>query len=159
MPHLIVVKLHLDSISLQLVNQRKERLAAERPSQRLPRLAERLLANLVDNALAYNSAPGRIDVMTGRRGDVVLLSITNTGAVVDAGAVDRLTQPFERLETERTGHGDGSGLGLSIVQAIVNAHAGSLTLRPRYGGGLTVEATFPSWGTHIVDAGLGSVPS
>jgi len=123
-----------------------------------PRLAERLVANLVDNALAYNSAPGRIDMMTGRRGDVALLSITNTGPVVDAGAVDRLTQPFERLATERTGHGDGSGLGLSIVQAIVNAHAGSLALRPRHGGGLTVEATFPSWGTHIVDAGPDSVP-
>ncbi len=73
-------------------------------------------------------------MMTGRRGDVALLSITNPGPVVDAGAVDRLTQPFERLATERTGHGDGSGLGLSIVQAIVNAHAGSLTLRPRRGG-------------------------
>ena len=74
-----------------------------------PRLAERLVANLVDNALAYNSAPGRIDMMTGRRGDVALLSITNTGPVVDAGAVDRLTQPFERLATERTGHGAARG--------------------------------------------------
>jgi signal transduction histidine kinase len=109
-----------------------------------PRLAERLLANLADNALAYNSTPGRIDMMTERRGDVAFLSITNTGRVIDAGSVDRLTRPFERLATERTGHGDGSGLGLSIVQAIVNAHAGSLTLRPRPGGGLTVEAAFPS---------------
>ena len=109
-----------------------------------PRLAERLLANLVDNALAYNSAPGRIDMMTERRGDIAFLSITNTGPVVDAGAVDRLTRPFERLATERTGHGDGSGLGVSIVQAIVNGHAGAVTLRPRPGGGLTVEATFPS---------------
>ncbi|HEX3961867.1 MAG TPA: HAMP domain-containing sensor histidine kinase [Trebonia sp.] len=109
-----------------------------------PRLGERLLANLVDNALAYNATPGLIDMMTGRRGDVVFLSISNMGPVVDAGAVDRLTRPFERLATERTGHGDGSGLGLSIVEAIVNAHAGSLTLRPRPGGGLTAEVTFPS---------------
>jgi signal transduction histidine kinase len=107
------------------------------------RLAERLVGNLVDNALAYNAAPGWIDLMTGRRGDVAFVSVSNTGPVVDPGAVDRLTRPFERLGTERTGHEDGSGLGLSIVQAIVNAHAGSLTLRPRPGGGLTVEATFP----------------
>jgi signal transduction histidine kinase len=113
------------------------------PTSGDPRLAERLLVNLIDNALAYNSTPGRIDVMTGRRGEVAFLSITNTGLVVDASAVDRLTRPFERLATERTGHGDGAGLGLSIVQAIVNAHAGSLTLRPRPGGGLTAEATFP----------------
>jgi signal transduction histidine kinase len=109
-----------------------------------PRLAERLVANLADNALAYNSVPGRIDIMTGRRGDAAFVSITNTGPVIDAGDADRLTRPFERLATERTGHAEGSGLGLSIVQAIVNAHAGSLTLRPRPGGGLTVEAAFPS---------------
>ena len=87
-----------------------------------PRLAERLVANLVDNALAYNAAPGWINVMTGRRGDGAFVSVSNTGPVVDAGDVDRLTRPFERLETGRTGHRDGSGLGLSIVQAIVNAH-------------------------------------
>ena len=109
-----------------------------------PRLVERLIANLVDNALAYNSNPGRIEVTTGRRGGVALLSVTNTGPVVDAGAVGRLTQPFERLAPERTGHGEGSGLGLSIVQAIVNAHEGSLAIRPRPEGGLTVEVTFPS---------------
>jgi signal transduction histidine kinase len=111
-----------------------------------PRLAERLLANLVDNALAYNSSPGRIDLRTERHGNIALLSITNTGPVVDAGAVDRLTRPFERLASERTGHGDGLGLGLSIVQAIVNAHAGFLAIRPRPRGGLTVEVTFHSAG-------------
>jgi len=106
-------------------------------------LTERLVANLVDNALAYNAAPGWIDLMTGLRGHVAFVSVSNPGPVVDAGDVDQLTRPFERLATERTGHRDGSGLGLSIVQAVVNAHAGSLTLRPRPGGGLIVEAAFP----------------
>jgi signal transduction histidine kinase len=109
-----------------------------------PRLVERLIANLVDNALAYNSNPGRIEVTTGRRGGVAFLSVTNTGPVVDAGAVGRLTRPFERLAPERTGHGEGSGLGLSIVQAIVSAHEGSLTIRARPHGGLTVEVAFAS---------------
>lgn len=120
------------------------RVLAPAPMTGDPRLAERVLANLVDNAIVYNSTPGWIDIMTGRRGDVAFVSVTNTGLIVDAGAVDRLTQPFERLATERTGHGDGSGLGLSIVAAIVNAHAGSLTIRPRPRGGLTVEVAFPS---------------
>jgi signal transduction histidine kinase len=109
-----------------------------------PRLVERLVANLVDNGLAYNADPGRLDIMTECRGDAALLSVTNAGPVVEAGAVGRLTQPFERLAAERSGRGDGSGLGLSIVQAIVNAHGGSLTIRPRPRGGLTVEVTFPS---------------
>lgn len=82
--------------------------------------------------------------MTQHCGGVAFLSVTNTGPVVEAAAVGRLTQPFERLATERTGHGEGSGLGLSIVQAIVDAHQGSLTIRPRPAGGLTVEVTFPS---------------
>jgi signal transduction histidine kinase len=116
-----------------------------------PRLVERLVANLADNAVAYNSNPGRIDVATEQRGGVAVLSVTNTGPVVDAGAVGRLTQPFVRLAAERTGRRDGSGLGLSIVQAIASAHAGSLTIRPRPGGGLTVEVTFPSPGTPAHD--------
>jgi len=109
-----------------------------------PRLVERLVANLVDNGLAYNRDPGRLDVVTGHRGDVAVLSVANTGPVVEASAVGRITQPFERLGTERTGHGAGSGLGLSIVQAIVGAHEGTLTIAPRPAGGLTVEVTFPS---------------
>jgi signal transduction histidine kinase len=108
-----------------------------------PRLVERLIANLIDNGLAYNCDPGRLDIKTGRRGDVAFVSVANPGPVVEAGAVGRLTQPFERLATERTGHGAGSGLGLSIVQAVVNAHRGSLTIRPRPEGGLAVEVNFP----------------
>lgn len=111
-----------------------------------PRLVERLVANLVDNGLAYNSDPGQVAVITAHRGDAAFLSVSNTGPVVEAGAVARLTQPFERLETERTGHGEGSGLGLSIVQAIVDAHGGALAIRPRPEGGLTVEVTLPDGG-------------
>lgn len=81
---------------------------------------------------------------TGQRGDAAVLSVTNTGPVVDAGAVGQLTQPFERLAAERTGQPEGSGLGLSIVRAIVQAHEGSLTIRPQPRGGLTVEVAFPS---------------
>ena len=108
-----------------------------------PRLVERLVANLVDNGLAYNSEPGRLDIATGRQGEVTFLAVANTGPVVEEGAVSRLTQPFERLGAERTGQGEGSGLGLSIVQAIVSAHRGSLTIRPRPPGGLVVEVAFP----------------
>ena len=108
-----------------------------------PRLIERLIANLIDNGLAYNCDPGRLDVVTSRRGDVAVLSVTNVGPVIEDAAIGRLTEPFERLASERTGHGDGSGLGLSIVQAIVDAHRGTLTIRPGPSGGLAVEVTLP----------------
>ncbi|MFI8895467.1 sensor histidine kinase [Streptomyces paradoxus] len=54
-----------------------------------------------------------------------------------------LTQPFRRLGADRTGTGQGSGLGLSIVAAITQAHHGTLDLRARPDGGLRVTITFP----------------
>jgi signal transduction histidine kinase len=72
-----------------------------------------------------------------------VLSVANTGATVPAAAVDRLFQPFQRLAADRTSYGEGLGLGLSIVQAIADAHGASIAARPRPGGGLLVEVTFP----------------
>jgi signal transduction histidine kinase len=108
-----------------------------------PRLAERLIANLADNALAHNTPGGSIEIVTGTKNSHAVLSVTNTGPVVPAAAVPRLLQPFQRLGTDRTGHGEGLGLGLSIVQAITQAHGAALTLRPQPSGGLHAEVTFP----------------
>jgi signal transduction histidine kinase len=117
-----------------------------------PRLAERLIANLADNALAHNTPGGWIEVVTGTRNSHAVLSVINTGPVIPAAAVDRLLQPFQRLGTQRTSHSDGLGLGLSIVQAIAHAHGATLTIRPQPGGGLHAEVSFPppspSPGTH-----------
>jgi len=108
-----------------------------------PRLAERLAANLVDNALRHNVPGGRIDVTTRTRNSRAVLCVANTGTAIPAAAVDRLFQPFQRLGTDRTSRGEGTGLGLSIVQAIADAHGASITSRPQPGGGLLVEVTFP----------------
>ncbi len=106
-------------------------------------LAERLVANLVDNALKYNKPGGRIEVATRTANGRATLSVTNTGPIVPADAVDDLFQPFHRLGVQRAGRSDGLGLGLSIVQAIANAHDATLTASPRPDGGLTVTVTFP----------------
>jgi signal transduction histidine kinase len=108
-----------------------------------PRLAERLVANLVDNALRHNAPGGYVEVVTGTRGSCSVLSVINTGPVVPADAADRLLKPFQRLGPDRTGHRDGLGLGLSIVQAIAQAHAAVLALRPQPLGGLRAEVSFP----------------
>jgi signal transduction histidine kinase len=57
--------------------------------------------------------------------------------------MDRLFQPFQRLGTDRTNRGEGLGLGLSIVQAIADAHSASVVARQQPKGGLLVEVTFP----------------
>jgi signal transduction histidine kinase len=88
-----------------------------------PRLAERLVANLVDNALRYNEPHGRVDVATATRSGRAVLSVANSGLPVSSEEVARLFQPFRRLGRDRTDHSDGIGLGLSIVKAIAEAHA------------------------------------
>jgi signal transduction histidine kinase len=109
------------------------------------RLAERLIANLVDNAMRHNVPAGRIEVATGTKNGHAVLSIANSGPVVPSGELDRLFQPFQRLATDRdNGQDDGLGLGLSIVQAIAAAHEASLTSRARPEGGLAIEVSFPS---------------
>lgn len=72
------------------------------------------------------------------------LVVETGGSVLDQDQVDRLTQPFERLGADRTGSQESSGLGLSIVAAIVSAHGGSLDLRVRPEGGLKVTAAMPA---------------
>lgn len=71
------------------------------------------------------------------------LKLANTGPSIPAGEIDRLLAPFQRLSPDRIGHGDGLGLGLSIVAAIAGAHNASLEVKPRSGGGLEIEVRFP----------------
>jgi signal transduction histidine kinase len=107
------------------------------------RLIERLVSNLVDNALRHNVPGGnaRVAVGTAETGEIEL-AVTNTGPVVPAADVDRLLQPFERLAGDRVGHGEGLGLGLSIVAAIANGHGAALDVTPGADGGLVVTVRF-----------------
>ena len=107
------------------------------------RLAERVVANLVDNATRYNVAAGSIDVTTTVVDGAATLRVSNTGPAVSADDVAHLTEPFRRAGTQRV-QSEGLGLGLSIVQAIVAAHGGSLSLGARVGGGLDAVVAFPA---------------
>jgi signal transduction histidine kinase len=107
-----------------------------------PRLLERLIANLIDNAIRHNTRGGRVEVTTGTRDRHAFVSVANTGPTIPPEQVERLFQPFQRLEA-RTRHDNGHGLGLSIVRAIATAHGAELTAHARPDGGLTIEASFP----------------
>ncbi len=109
-----------------------------------PRLVERLVANLVDNAVRHNVAGGLVHVETGTSGGRALVRVANTGPIVPAAEVDRLGEPFRRAGQARTGGQDGLGLGLSIVSAIATAHGATLAVRSRPAGGLDVTVSFPS---------------
>jgi signal transduction histidine kinase len=108
-----------------------------------PLLLERLVANLLTNAIRHNVADGRVEVMTGVKEGKAMLSVTNTGPVIPTAEVDRLFQPFQRLDPRRAQYKDGHGLGLSIVRAIATAHQASITAYSMPDGGLAVRVTFP----------------
>jgi signal transduction histidine kinase len=109
-----------------------------------PRLLERLIANLIDNAIRHNTPGGHVEITTGTRDRHAFLAIDNTGRAIPAEEVERLFEPFQRLEGARTRHDGGHGLGLSIVRAIADAHQAELAARPRADGGLTIEVAFPA---------------
>jgi signal transduction histidine kinase len=116
---------------------------ATSPTAGDPRLLERLIANLIDNAIRHNTPGGDVEITTGIRDRHAFLAITNTGPTVPPEQIQRLFQPFQRLGAARTQHNSGHGLGLSIVQAIANAHHAKLNARARPEGGLTIEISFP----------------
>jgi signal transduction histidine kinase len=106
------------------------------------RLLERLVENLLENAVRYNAPGGFVDVHTQARDGAALLRVVNSGPVVSAATAARLLEPFERGGRARDG--GGAGLGLSIVRAVTEAHGGRVELTPRREGGLAVEVVLPA---------------
>jgi signal transduction histidine kinase len=103
-----------------------------------PSLVERLVANLVANAVRHNIPGGRLEIGTYTARGRAVLAIVNTGLVIPAGEVARLFQPFQRLGS------DGLGLGLALVQSVADAHDALVSARTRAGGGLGISVAFPS---------------
>jgi signal transduction histidine kinase len=103
----------------------------------------RMVDNVLDNAIGHNRDGGWISVSTGADEHLVRLVVETGGDVLDAEQVSQLAQPFRRLGADRIGSDHGSGLGLSIVEAIATAHGGALDLRARPEGGLRVTIALP----------------
>jgi signal transduction histidine kinase len=108
-----------------------------------PRLLERLATNLLDNAVTHNLDDGRVDISTGCRDGVAVLTVANTGPVIPESEIDRLFQPLQRLDPDRVHRNNGHGLGLSIVRAIAAAHGAAITAKPSPDGGMSIEVVFP----------------
>lgn len=107
-----------------------------------PILLEQLIRNLVDNAVRYNVPDGWVRVQTVAKPRHTEVVVSNTGAVISSYEVPTLFEPFRRL-TDRVGSARGSGLGLSIVRAVAQAHGGDAVAVPRPGGGLVVRVILP----------------
>lgn len=122
-----------------------------------PGLLERLAGNLVENAVRYNHLGGRIWVRTWADETQAWLVVGNTGFEVEAADVPGLFEPFRRGGRERTG-ARGSGLGLSIVRAVCDAHGGTVSAIALDGGGLEVSVRLPAAATTPLLTGSAAVP-
>jgi two-component system osmolarity sensor histidine kinase EnvZ len=100
---------------------------------------ERLLTNLINNALRHANTP--VEVETRVEGKHAVLSVLDRGPGIPDGDAERMMQPFTRLSTARTD--SGSGLGLAIVERIARMHHGKLELLARVGGGLEARVLLP----------------
>ncbi|MGD0198955.1 MAG: ATP-binding protein [Solirubrobacteraceae bacterium] len=123
------------------------------------RLLERLAANLVANAALHNKPGGSASISTRTSAGRAILAVRNSGHVIAADQVDRLFEPFERLDGARTSGDDRLGLGLSIVKAIADAHAATITTTALPEGGLSIEVSFPATSEHAADDSAGSPPT
>ncbi len=128
-------------------------------------LLSRLVENVIDNAVGHNEDGGWISISTGADSRTARLVVENGGRLLSQSQADELTQPFRRFGADRTGSDKGSGLGLSIVAAIAEAHGGTVDLEARSGGGLRVMVELPvalmtaasSAGTAAAGAGAGTL--
>jgi signal transduction histidine kinase len=112
-----------------------------------PRLLERVIGNLVENAVRYNVPGGWVLIRTESGGSgpnrTSRIVVLNSGMSVQPEEVEGLFDAFRRGGRARTGQ-RGAGLGLSIVRAIVDAHHGSISASALPAGGLRVEVSFPA---------------
>ena len=104
-------------------------------------LLERLIANLVHNAVKYNVPGGEVCLRVTP--DQPVLRVTNTGPLVPAESVPRLFEPFRRARGDRLDHSSGVGLGLTIARSITGAHEGHIEAVAQPGGGLSVTVELP----------------
>lgn len=103
-----------------------------------------VLRNLVDNAAKYSLPASRpIEISATQSGDTVVIRITDDGAGIPDGDVERVFEPFFRVDRSRSKSTGGYGLGLSICKRVMAAHGGSIAVERPSGGGTSFVLTFP----------------
>ena len=122
--------------------QLERRQEAEAPAARCaPEQVERVLLNLLTNALRHTPSDGTVAVVLSSSDDDVHVSVEDDGEGIDAEATERMFDRFWRGDSSR--NGGGSGLGLAIARGLVEAQGGRIWAEPRAGGGARVTFTLP----------------
>ena len=108
-----------------------------------PRNMDEMLVNLINNALKYTPERGRIEVTAERQGDYLQIKVTDTGIGIPKEDLNRIFDKFYRVKSDKTQTISGTGLGLPIVKAIVEAHHGSIRVDSRMARGASFTIILP----------------
>lgn len=100
--------------------------------------------NLLDNAVRYTDPGGRVEVRLSAVEDMVILSVSDTGAGIPQKDLERVFERFYRVDVARSRATGGTGLGLSIVRHVVESHGGKVTVVSKLGRGSTFTITLPA---------------
>ena len=109
-------------------------IAGDRPA------IERLVQNLIDNAVKY---AGAAELSVAHAADAARVCVADRGPGIPDGELDRMFEPFARIDPSRSRSTGGIGLGLAIARSIAQAHGGSIVAANRPGGGLAVTVELP----------------
>lgn len=107
-------------------------------------LLERMVHNVIDNAIVHNAPGGWLQIQTANVDHLAELVVENSGPALSEDDIAQLVQPFRRAGADRAASDNGSGLGLSIVSSIAQAHGGELALQARDQGGLRLQIQLPA---------------
>jgi two-component system phosphate regulon sensor histidine kinase PhoR len=129
-------------------NAKQISLAAESPSEAISVLAdeeglEQILSNLVDNALKYTPAGGRVTIRWQVNDDAVIMEVSDSGLGISSEDQARVFERFYRVDKARSRELGGTGLGLSIVKHLAQAFGGSVSVRSELGRGSTFSVRLP----------------
>jgi len=108
-----------------------------------PDRLERVLTNLLDNALKYTGRGGAVTLSARRDGDYVNISVADTGSGIPPELLPRIFDRFYRVEQSRAQKHGGSGLGLSICKELVETMGGTIDVHSLVGQGATFTVTLP----------------
>jgi signal transduction histidine kinase len=104
---------------------------------------EAIFVNLISNAIKYTPKGGNVNVTLNKTGKDIRLRVADNGIGIPPSDIDRIFEKFYRIKTEETRSISGSGLGLSIVKGIVDAHRGSVRAESEVGKGTTFDISLP----------------
>jgi signal transduction histidine kinase len=108
-----------------------------------PMRLEQALQNLAANALRHTPKGGRVALNAAYEDDGIVVTVSDTGSGIAPEHLPHVFDRFYKADPSRAGHATGSGLGLSIVKAIIERHGGVVTASSRAGGGTTFALKFP----------------